>query len=136
MTRVCISSINDPQEKIIAAMFNISEPARISDIARETKQKTQMVGYHIKELIKIGIVKSDNEIEGCKYYKLQPLFYDESLFEGLSRALLPVADSSSEGIDVSEECEIDNPNIHIIRAAINLFLNHISADIDVKNLTQ
>jgi hypothetical protein len=130
MTRVQVSKIEDTKAKIVAAMFNIAEPVRISDIAKETKLSNQLVNYHIKELVNLGVVIPIDSEEGCNYYALQSIFYDESLFEGLSCALLPVATALSETVYVGGDCSNPTPKIDIIRYLVNLFCDANAVEIE------
>jgi len=100
--QIDLRKIEDTNTRIVAGLYNIGQPARQSDIVRETGVSPQLIDYHIKILISKGVVYIVEDDEGCKYYVLSSVFYDESLFEGLCNALYPLADAVAETINVDE----------------------------------
>ncbi|MFA5235195.1 MAG: hypothetical protein WC390_12420 [Sulfurimonas sp.] len=119
--QVDLSGVDNSKTKIVAAMYNIGQPVRQTDLVKEMGMSPQLIDYHIKELIEknvISIVEDDN---GFKYYVLSEVFYDESLFEGIRDALYPLADAVSQSIHVGDTKVVVENSKYLVELFWSLF---------------
>lgn len=119
--QVDLSRVNDSKTKIVAAMYNIGQPARQTDLVKEMGMSPQLIDYHIKELIEKNIISIVEDDNGCKYYVLSEVFYDETLFEGIRDALYPLADAISQSIHVEDTASVVENSKYLIELFWSLF---------------
>ena len=119
--QVDLSRVNDSKTKIVAAMYNIGQPARQTDLVKEMGMSPQLIDYHLKELIEKNIVSIVEDDNGCKYYVLSEVFYDETLFEGIRDALYPLADAVSQSIHVEDTGSVVENSKYLIELFWSLF---------------
>jgi hypothetical protein len=119
--QVDLSKVNDSKTKIVAAMYNIGQPARQTDLVKEMGMSPQLIDYHIKELIEKNIISIVEDDNGCKYYVLSEVFYDETLFEGIRDALYPLADAVSQSIHVEDTGSVVENSKYLIELFWSLF---------------
>ena len=119
--QVDLSRVNDSKTKIVAAMYNIGQPARQTDLVKEMGMSPQLIDYHIKELIEKNIISIVEDDNGCKYYVLSEVFYDETLFEGIRDALYPLADAISQSIHVEDTESVIENSKYLIELFWSLF---------------
>lgn len=119
--QVDLSRVNDSKTKIVAAMYNIGQPARQTDLVKEMGMSPQLIDYHIKELIEKNIISIVEDDNGCKYYVLSEVFYDETLFEGIRDALYPLADAISQSIHVEDTAPVVENSKYLIELFWSLF---------------
>ena len=81
----------------------------------------QLIDYHIKELIEKNIISIVEDDNGCKYYVLSEVFYDETLFEGIRDALYPLADAVSQSIHVEDTGSVVENSKYLIELFWSLF---------------
>lgn len=86
-----------PRQLILLDLRRSDRPKLLNHIAKDTGLQPQLVDYHIRIMMKMGTVITISE-NGKKYYMLQPVFYDETLIEGVASALLPVLEAFSKEI--------------------------------------
>ena len=119
--QIDLSRLEDSKTKIVAAMYNIGQPSRQTDLVKEMGMSPQLIDYHIKELIQKSIISIVEDENGCKYYVLSEVFYDESLFEGVRDALYPLVDAVSQSIHVGDTKTVIENSKYLIELFWSLF---------------
>lgn|GEM_PF-5846511 len=119
--QINLENVGDSKTKIVAAMYNIGQPARQTDLVKEIGISPQLIDYHIKELIQKGVISIVEDEKGCKYYVLSEVFYDETLFEGIRDVLYPLADAISESIHVDDTKTVVENSKYLIELFWSLF---------------
>lgn len=119
--QINLNKVYDSKSKIVAAMYNIGQPSRQTDLVKELGMSPQLIDYHIKELIQKGIISIVEDENGCKYYVLSEIFYDESLFEGVRDILYPLADAVSQSIHVDDTKIVVENSKYLVELFWSLF---------------
>lgn len=119
--QISLNKVSDSKSKIVAAMYNIGQPSRQTDLVKELGMSPQLIDYHIKELIQKGIISIVEDETGCKYYVLSEVFYDESLFEGVRDILYPLADAVSQSIHVDDTKIVIENSKYLVELFWSLF---------------
>lgn len=119
--QIDLSRIENSKTKIVAAMYNIGQPSRQTDLVKELGMSPQLIDYHIKELIQKGVISIVEDENGCKYYVLSEVFYDESLFEGVRDVLYPLADAVSQSIHVEDTKIVVENSKYLVELFWSLF---------------
>ena len=119
------------KSKIIASMVNIGVPVTISDISKDIGESSQLVRYHVEILISDAVIFNVFKRGPGKYYVLHDMFYDESLFEGVARGLLPITTAIRESINTSRpNINIEDATLNVLQNLVILFLSKIKQDLD------
>lgn len=114
----------DTKLTIIEVMSRAEGPMILNHIAKEAGFSPQLVDYHLRAMIKEGIIQ-----EVDTHYMLQPIFYDETLYDGLCSGLLPLMEAMMDEIDTSQFNEEEKSVIvfRVFKVVLERFL------IDVQN---
>jgi len=83
--------------QIFFALLDAGEPLRLSEIERATKFSHQLLGHHLPNMIKDGLIVP-LDIDGEKYYTVQFVFLNTTLFTKLSEAIIPIVRIVGENI--------------------------------------
>lgn len=119
-----------PRQLIIFDLMESEGPKQLNHIAVDTGLQPQLVDYHLRNMVITGLVITVTN-NGKKYYMLQPVFYDETLFEGLAEALLPVVDAFSSEFDFSQiKISPENALIESFMALLEVFVLKIKRNFE------
>lgn len=128
--RIPLSKITDPRLRIVMAMIRAENPIRPAEIASTSGLSPQLIDYHIKGLTASGVVVViPDEGTGARYYALQETFYDRTFMEGMAQALLPVAQTISTSLEISDEHDPVSVMKETVRYMVNVFLCTVGHDV-------
>jgi hypothetical protein len=125
----------DIRSKIIATMINYGKPILVWEISKIACELNQLVRYHIDNLVKDKIVFKVFKEENPKgtYYVLHDIFYDESLFDGAARGLLPIVTAIRESIVITRpDIDVEVATLNVLQKLVDLFLIKISQEMGLK----
>lgn len=128
--RIALTKVADPRLRIVMAMLRAENPARQSEISTQTNLSPQLVDYHLKGLVAAGVVVIiPDEETGTRYYALQEPFYDKTFMEGMAQALLPIAQTISTSLEVSDDHDPVLVMNETVRYMVNVFLCTVGHDV-------
>jgi len=126
--QIDLSGIEDTKIRIVAGLYNIGQPARQSELVRETGVSPQLIEYHMKTLISSGVIYIVEDECRNRYYVLSEVFYDETLFEGLRNALYPIAEAVSSSLNVDDTRTVVENSKYLVELFWALLLGRRGSD--------
>lgn len=109
--------------KIILVLKKVDRPLIAHHIAKSAKIRPQLVDYHLKKLVKQGVVLVQEEF-GHFYYYLQPSFYLEEAETALMATLMPWIEEFVKQTEFTEDMEDTHEQIvyNNLRQYFQIFL--------------
>jgi len=77
------------QLKIFLTMLDADKPLRLTEISNLCRMSPQLTKYHIPNMVKDGLIVPI-DIDGERYYSVQLVFLNTSLFDKLSTKIVPI----------------------------------------------
>lgn len=110
--------------KIVHSLIKNKKPMKLSEIAKETGLRDNLVFYHLKKLKEDYLVI---EVED-KEYICQPLFTDDGIYDDLRNLMSVIIKIIIREIELPEECPADKRQVSTIKN-LEAFIRSYSAEI-------
>lgn len=75
------------QQQIVYILIKAGTPISLNDISKKSDHTPQLINYHLKQLIKDGIILKENTSSTPKY-GLQKIFYNEGIRDHMQYTIL------------------------------------------------
>lgn len=118
---------SDIDLQIIVHLQKADRPLIANHIATAIGARSSLVDYHLKKLIREGIVLTTTDQYG-RYYLLQPSFYLEEAETALMKVLTPWVEEFSRQTEITDEMKGTNEQIVYanLKAFFQIFLKRIT----------
>ena len=100
--RIIISEVEEAKPRIVAALFNHQKPLMVKDIVKSTLLSRSLIEHHLRSLVAHEIVEQVDD----KFFKLNDVFYDDTLIEGLEDVLFPLTETIIKSTNIEKESNI------------------------------
>ena len=115
--------------EIIKCLMKAKKPLFLSQMSYETDLDIQLVEYHIKKLIDLGvvIVKKNDDEKRC--YRLCSPFYDTDNIKALYSLLMPYLKATTENL-IEENANVsDTVVLNAFKYLLLLFIDNLDIEI-------
>ena len=89
------------KQAILSALLELDAPSTLTEISEKAGFFAQRVGYHMPNLIRIGMI-TRQEVDGQKLYALQEIQYSNQRGDELENALASIYDTMLDTLDFSQ----------------------------------
>ena len=113
------------RDRVLQVLLDSEDAMYLAEIAKQVKETSQLVQYHLNQLVEDGILLTYTE-DRKRYYALQPVQYKFQPSE-LYEVLMPLIEDLAESINCEQSYE--SPS-RILANNVILLLERLADDID------